>query len=46
MRSRYAAGNVDGASNTKVVVMCFDRLDRDLAQARTAIEHVLSTLSY
>lgn len=38
MRDRYAAGNLQTASGPKLVVMCFDRLDRDLTTALRSIE--------
>lgn len=37
-RDRFATGNVDTVSGPKIVVMCFDRLDRDLAGALVSIE--------
>jgi flagellar biosynthetic protein FliS len=37
-RSRYRQVNIEGASGPQVVVMCFDRLDRDLAGAVAGIE--------
>ncbi len=37
-RQRFSAGNLDGASGPRIIVMCFDRLDRDLATATAAIE--------
>lgn len=37
-RNRFIAGHVDGASGPRVIVMCFDRLDRDLVGALSAIE--------
>jgi len=37
-RDHYAAGNLQTASASKIVTMCFDRLDRDLATARAAID--------
>jgi flagellar secretion chaperone FliS len=37
-RNRFAAGNLDGLSGPRIVVMCFDRLERDLTTAVTAIE--------
>lgn len=37
-RNRFATGNVETVSGPKIVVMCFDRLDRDLAAAQTSIE--------
>lgn len=36
-RERFAADGLETASNTRVLVMCYDRLDRDLAAAREAI---------
>lgn len=38
LRDRFAAGSLQTASGPKVVTMCFDRLDRELEAARTAIE--------
>lgn len=37
-RNRFSAGNLEGASGPRIIVMCFDRLDRDLATALAAIE--------
>lgn len=37
-RNRFSAGNLDGVSGPRIVVMCFDRLERDLTNAVTAIE--------
>ena len=38
LRERYAAGSLQTASPSKIVTMCFDRLDRDVAVALEAIE--------
>lgn len=38
MLDRFADGSLQTASGPKIVVMCFDRLDRDLATALIAIE--------
>lgn len=38
MLDRFAAGSVQTATGPKIVVMCFDRLDRDLATALIALE--------
>ena len=38
MRQRFAAGAVDTASGPKVVLMAYDRLDRDLLGAEQALE--------
>lgn len=38
MLDRYSAGSVQTATGPKIVVMCFDRLDRDLATALIALE--------
>jgi flagellar protein FliS len=37
-RDRFATGSVETVSGPRIVVMCFDRLDRDLAAAQAAIE--------
>lgn len=37
-RNQFTAGNLDGVSGPRIVVMCFDRLERDLGTAVTAIE--------
>lgn len=37
-RNRFSAGNLEGVPGPRIVVMCFDRLQRDLAEAITAIE--------
>jgi flagellar secretion chaperone FliS len=37
-RSRFSAGNLEGASGPRIIAMCFDRLDRDLAAALASIE--------
>jgi flagellar biosynthetic protein FliS len=37
-RQRFSAGTLEGASGPRIIVMCFDRLDRDLAGAHAAIE--------
>jgi flagellar biosynthetic protein FliS len=37
-RDRFSAGNLEGVSGPRIVTMCFDRLDRDLAGALRAIE--------
>lgn len=37
-RSRFADGAIDTASGSQVVVMCFDRLERDLDGALAALE--------
>ena len=37
-RSRYAGDQLETASGTRIILLCFDRLDRDLAQAGSAIE--------
>lgn len=38
VRGHYNGDQLGTASNAKILEMCFDRLDRDLATARTAIE--------
>jgi flagellar protein FliS len=37
-RNRFSAGNLEGVSGPRIVVMCFDRLERDLTTAVAAIE--------
>jgi flagellar protein FliS len=37
-RSRYVGDQLETASGTRIILLCFDRLDRDLAQAGSAIE--------
>lgn len=37
-RNRYSASNLDGVSGPRIVVMCFDRIERDLHAAIAAIE--------
>ncbi len=37
-REQFASDGLDTASNARIVTLCFDRLDRDLVQARRAIE--------
>lgn len=37
-RNRFSAGNLEGVSGPRIVVMCFERVERDLAEAITAIE--------
>lgn len=37
-RDQFAAMRVETASNAQILTLCFDRLDRDLSGARTAIE--------
>lgn len=37
-RNQFTAGNLDGVSGPRIVVMCFDRLERDLSTAVAAIE--------
>lgn len=38
LRDRFVDGALTTASGPRIVVMCYDRLDRDLAQAIAAIE--------
>lgn len=38
VRDRYSGDQLDTASNAKILTLCFDRLDRDLASAQTALE--------
>lgn len=38
LRHRFATDDLATASGPRIVTMCFDRLDRDLAAARSAIE--------
>ncbi len=38
VRSRYSIDNLETASGPRIVVLCFDRLDRDLAHALAAID--------
>jgi flagellar protein FliS len=38
VRNRYVVDHLGTASNAKILTMCFDRLDRDLATAQSAIE--------
>lgn len=38
VRTRYSGDQLDTASNAKILTLCFDRLDRDLATAQTALE--------
>jgi flagellar protein FliS len=37
-RQHFSAGNLEGVSGARIVVMCFDRLERDLTIAVAAIE--------
>ena len=37
-RNRFSAGNLEGVSGPRIVVMCFDRLERDLTSGMSAIE--------
>lgn len=37
-RNRFSAGNLEGVPGPRIVVMCFERLERDLSEAITAIE--------
>jgi flagellar protein FliS len=37
-RARFTSDRLETASNAQIVVLCFDRLDRDLETARDAIE--------
>ena len=37
LRSRFTDGSIETASSERVIVMCFDRLDRDLDNALTSI---------
>lgn len=37
-RDQFSAGNLEGLSGARIVVMCFDRLERDLTVAVSAIE--------
>jgi flagellar protein FliS len=37
-RNRFTANNLEGVSGPRIVVMCFDRLERDLTTAVAAIE--------
>jgi flagellar protein FliS len=37
-RQQYSTDRLETASNARILVLCFDRLDRDLAQARAAID--------
>jgi len=37
-RDRFATGSVETVSGPRIVIMCFDRLDRDLAAAHAAIQ--------
>ncbi len=37
-RDRFTTNRLETASNAQIVVLCFDRLDRDLETARDAIE--------
>lgn len=37
-RNRFSAGNLEGVSGPRIVVMCFERLERDLGEAIAAIE--------
>ncbi len=37
-RAQFASDRLETASNARIVTLCFDRLDRDLIQARDAIE--------
>lgn len=39
-RNQFSAGNLDGVSGPRIVVMCFDRLERDLTTAAAAIERL------
>lgn len=38
VRDRYAEGSLETASASKIVTMCFDRLDRELSSALRAID--------
>jgi flagellar protein FliS len=38
VRNRYVVDHLGTASNAKILTMCFDRVDRDLATAQAAIE--------
>ena len=38
VRDRYVVDQLDTSSNAKILVLCFDRLDRDLASAQAAME--------
>lgn len=37
-RNRFSAGNLEGVSGPRIVVMCFERLERDLSEAIAAID--------
>lgn len=37
-RQQFSANNLHGLSGPRIVVMCFDRIERDLSTAITAIE--------
>jgi flagellar secretion chaperone FliS len=37
-RSRYTTSNLEGVAGPRIVVMCFDRIERDLTAAIGAIE--------
>lgn len=38
VRARYNGEQLETASNAKILTMCFDRLDKDLATARAAMD--------
>lgn len=38
VRNRYVVDHLATSSNAKILTMCFDRLDRDLASAQASIE--------
>lgn len=38
VRERYVVDQLDTSSNAKILTLCFDRLDRDLASAQAALE--------
>jgi flagellar protein FliS len=38
LRRQFSADRLETASSARILVLCFDRLDRDLALARTAIQ--------
>jgi flagellar protein FliS len=37
-RAQFASDGLETASNARILTLCFDRLDRDLLQARAAME--------
>ena len=39
-REQFASDRLETASNARVVILCFDRLDRDLLQTREAIARI------